>query len=108
MRAKYLGPGEPKQPKEISELLGAIIEKAAVGVDVRQADLVESWEAFAPADWVTFGTPIGVRDRSLLVEVADGSAATLLKYQIPTLLSAISERFGPDLVTAVRVRVSRA
>lgn len=107
MRAKYLGPKEPKQPKEISELLGSIIEKAAVGIDVRQSDLIGDWEAFAPQDWVTFGRPVGVRDLSLLVEVADGSAATLLKYQIPDLLSAIEERFGSGLVTGVRVKVSR-
>ena len=108
MRAKYLGPGEPKQPKEISELLGSIIEKAAVGIDVRQADLIGDWETFAPPDWVTFGTPVGVRDLSLLVEVSDGSAATLLKYQISDLLVAIEERFGGGLVTGVRVKVARA
>lgn len=108
MRAKYLGPPEPGQPKEISELLGSIIEKAAVGVDVRQTDLIGEWETFAPTDWVTFGRPVGVRDLSLLVEVSDGSAATLLKYQIPDLLAVINERFGSGLVTGVRVKVSRA
>lgn len=107
MRAKYLGSGEPKQPKEISELLGSIIEKAAVGVDVRQSDLIGDWESFAPLDWATFGTPIGVRDLTLLVEVADGSAATILKYQIPDLLGAIEQRFGSGLVTGVRVRLTR-
>jgi uncharacterized protein CbrC (UPF0167 family) len=48
-----------------------------------------------------------VRDSTLLVEVADGSAASLLKYQISDLRSAIDDRFGEDLVTAVRVKVAR-
>jgi hypothetical protein len=107
MRAKYLGSGEPNHPKEISELLGSIIEKAAVGIDVRHGELVDAWETFAPEDWVTFGRPVGVRDSTLLVEVADGSAASLLKYQISDLRSAIDDRFGEDLVTAVRVKVAR-
>jgi len=107
MRAKYFGAKEPRHPKEISELLGTIIEKAAVGIDVRHGALVGEWEAFAPGDWVTFGRPVGVRETTLLVEVSDGSAASLLKYQVTDLRRAIDERFGADLVTAVKVRVSR-
>ncbi len=105
MRAKYLGSGNRRQPKEISQLLGSIIEKAAVGIDVRHGQLVNDWQAFAPPDWVTFGIPVGVRDGALLVEVPDGSAASLLKYQTGELKSAIDDRFGDDLVRSVKVRV---
>lgn len=105
MRAKYLGSGEGRQPKEISQLLGSIIERAAVGIDVRHGQLVNDWQVFAPQDWVTFGTPIGVRDGTLLVEVPDGSAASLLKYQMGELKGAIDDRFGGDLVHSVKVRV---
>ncbi|KAA3639616.1 MAG: DUF721 domain-containing protein [Armatimonadetes bacterium] len=108
MRAKYLGSGEGKQPKEISQLLGSIIEKAAVGVDVRHGQLVNDWLTVAPPDWAAFGTPVGVRDKTLLVEVSDGSAASLLKYQIGELKRAIEDRFGGDLVRSVKVRVRQA
>ncbi len=105
MRAKYYGQKKPKQPTEISEVLGTIIEKAAVGIDVRHGQLVSDWESFAPHDWVTFGRPVGVRDQALLVEVSDGSAATVLRYQISDLLTAIEELYGPGIVTAVKVRI---
>ncbi|MCZ7534392.1 MAG: DUF721 domain-containing protein [Acidimicrobiia bacterium] len=105
MRAKYLGNGEGRQPKEISQLLGSIIEKAAVGIDVRHGQLVNDWQLFAPHDWVTFATPVGVRDGTLLVEVLDGSAASLLKYQTGELTGAIGDRFGGDLVHSVKIRV---
>jgi hypothetical protein len=105
VRAKYYGGKKKKQPTEISEVLGSIIEKASVGIDVRHGQLVEDWEAFAPDDWVTFGTPVGVRDRTLLVEVTDGSAATVLRYQMADLKSAIDERFGIGIVTTVKVRI---
>lgn len=105
VRAKYYGEKEPKQPAEISEVLGSIIEKATVGIDVRHGQLVADWDSFAPADWVAFGKPIGVRDQTLLVEVSDGSAATILRYQKADLLSVIEARYGAGIVTAARVRV---
>lgn len=108
MRAKYLGADDGQQPTGISELLGAIIEKVAVGVDVRHGQLVNDWHLFAPQDWVTFATPVGVRDGVLLVEVPDGSAASLLKYQTGELQNAIGGRFGDDLVRSVKVRVHGA
>lgn len=105
VRAKYYGGKQPKEPAEISEVLGSIIEKAAVGIDVRHGQLVSEWETFAPEDWVAFGTPIGVREQTLLVEVSDGSAATLLRYQIEDLKRAIDEHVGTGMVTAVKVRI---
>jgi len=108
VRAKYLGSDEGHQPTGISELLGAIIEKVAVGVDVRHGELVNDWHLFAPPDWVRFATPVGVRDGVLLVEVPDGSAASLLKYQSRDLRDAIEVRFGDDLVHSVKVRVRGA
>lgn len=105
MRAKYYSEKEPNQPTEISDVLGSIIEKATVGIDVRHGQIVTDWESFAPPDWVTFGRPIGVRDYTLLVEVSDGSAATLLRYQLGDLMTIIDERFGPAMVTHVRIRV---
>ena len=106
VRAKYYGTQGPKQPQEISSLLASVIEKAAVGVDVRHSQLVSEWETVAPTDWANLGTPIGVKNGTLLVEVTDGSAASLLKYQIEDLRSVVAERFGPELVTAVRIKVA--
>ena len=106
-RANYLSYGNKREPTEISDVLGRVIEKAAVNIDVRQGDLIEKWDEVVPGDWAEVATPIGVRDRTLLVEVENGTAASLLKYQIERLIDAITEAFGDDLVTAVKLRVSR-
>ena len=106
MRAKYLQTGKKNQPKEISEILGQVIESAAVGVDVRQAEMIDRWGDFVPPDW-THGTPVGVRDGVLLVEVGDGATASVLRYQMDVLMRAISDEFGPDLVRSVRVTIQR-
>jgi hypothetical protein len=106
MRAKYLKTGNKRQPTEISEILGKVIEIAAVGVDVRQADLIERWVDLVPQDWA-LSTPVGVRDEVLLVEVTNGTAASVLRYQMDPLLRAIADEFGPGLVRSVRVTISR-
>lgn len=106
VRAKYLKSEGPQQPEEISNLLAAVIEKAAVGVDIRHSQLVNEWASVAPDDWVRFGTPVGVKSGTLLVHVPDGSAASLLKYQIEDLKRVLSEQFGADLITGVRIKVA--
>ena len=108
MRAKYLSSGGPRDPAEISDVLGSIIEKASVGIDVRHGDLIERWESLVPPDWASVAKPIGVKEGTLLVEVENGTAGSLLKYQIGDLVRAISAEFGSDLVTDVRLKVSRS
>lgn len=107
VRAKYLKPKGPNEPEEISNVLAAVIEKAAVGVDIRHSQLVAEWPTVAPEDWVRFGTPVGVKAGTLLVEVPDGSSASLLKYQIEDLKRAVAGQFGDDLITGVRIKVSQ-
>jgi hypothetical protein len=107
MKAKYLKTGNTNQPKEISAILGRVIEKAAVGVDVRQADLIRAWADLVPPDWA-LATPVGVRDEVLLVEVRDGTTASVLRYQVDVLMRAISDEFGAGLVRSVRVKISRS
>lgn len=106
MRAKYYSPKGPKDPEEISNLLATVIEKAAVGVDMRHSQLVSEWDSVAPPDWVQFGTPVGVKGGTLLVAVPDGSTASLLKYQIEDLKTVLAQRFGDDLITGVRIKVA--
>ena len=105
-RAKYLTYGRRREPKEISDVLGAIIERASGSIDIRQGELIRRWEHVVPGDWVDVATPIGIRDHVLLVEVSDGTAGSLLKYQTQQLIDAVSEEFGEDLVASVRLRVA--
>ena len=104
-RAKYLSYDDGRrEPSEISEVIGSIIENATVSVDLRHGELIDHWADVAPGDWA-LGTPIGVREGTLLVAVQDGATATLLRYQTTALLQALEARFGADLVAAVRVTV---
>lgn len=107
MRAKYLSYGKRREPTEISDVLGKLIERASVRIDVRQGELIERWSTIAPGDWPAAARPIGIKEKILLVEVENGTAGSLLKYQKTQLIEAICNVFGEDLVVDVRLRVSR-
>ena len=107
-RAKYLGYGNKREPKEISDVLGSVIERASVNIDVRQGELVRRWDEVAPGDWMDVARPVGIREQTLLVEVGSGTAGSLLKYQTQQLIDAISKEFGDDLVTSVRLQIPRS
>ena len=69
--------------------------------------LVDEWEELAGEPWGTRSRPAGLNDGELIVEVDDGSVATLLTYQKRSLVERLTERLGVPLVTSVKVRVTR-
>ena len=106
-RAKYLNQDpERGQPEEISGVIGEVLEQVTSGGDTRQGAIVDEWDQFAPGDWAP-GSPVGVKDGVLLVEVPNGAIASLVKYQVAALIREIDRRFGAGVVTGVRVSVAR-
>jgi predicted nucleic acid-binding Zn ribbon protein len=70
------------------------------------AQLVSRWDQLAGPSWS--GTaPVQLRDGMLVVEVADGAAASRLRYQIRELLGALERGLGERVVSQVAIRVSR-
>lgn len=107
MRAKYLKTNTGRDPEEISDLIGTVLENTEIDVDLRHGQLTTEWGDFVPRDWCN-AVPIGVREGTLLVAVPDGATASLLRYQIPPLITAIEDRYGAGLVTGVRLSVDRS
>lgn len=107
MRAKYYRERPRDDPEEITDVIGAIIERVGTGADRSAAALIETWDDIVPDRWRGASKPVGIRDGVLLVEVRNGAAASVLRHDTADLLRRISERFGPGLVNAVKLRVSR-
>ena len=105
-RAKYYSdkPEKP-DPTPIDDLLGEIVERAGASPDLGVAKLVASWDDVVSERWRERSRPIGVRDQTLLVEVPEGADASLLRFDSADLMRRISQRFGPNLVRAVKFRV---
>ena len=67
--------------------------------------LADEWAEAAGEPFATLSKPASYRDGELVLQVVDGSAATLLKFRIGDLVTRLAERYGPGAVTTVRIRV---
>lgn len=67
--------------------------------------LVEDWPALAGEPWASRSRPAGLHHGELVVEVADGTSASLLRYEIDRLIEHLAEALGARLVDSVRLRL---
>lgn len=95
-------------PQSIDELLDELLQALGVARPVDVAQLVEKWAELAGEPWGDRSRPVLLKDGELLVEVTDGTAATLLKYRQSDLVERLGDKLGRGLVNTVRVRISRS
>jgi predicted nucleic acid-binding Zn ribbon protein len=94
-------------PRRIDELLDDLLQALGVARPVDVAQLVENWAELAGEPWGERSRPVLLKDGELVVEVEDGTAATLLKYRQADLIERLGERLGRGLVSTIRVRMAR-
>ena len=88
--------------------LEAILTRLGMPPTLDVTRLVEEWEELAGEPFSTMATPAGFGDGELLLEVADGSAASLMKYRAGALLDRLRESHGDGIVTRIKIRVGNA
>jgi predicted nucleic acid-binding Zn ribbon protein len=93
--------------ERVGGFLDQVLRRLGVPEEVDVARLVETWEDLAGEPWGSRSRPVGLNEGELVVEVDDGSIATLLKYQQKNLLERLERRFGTPVATSVKIRVSR-
>jgi predicted nucleic acid-binding Zn ribbon protein len=93
--------------ERVGGFLDQVLRRLGVPEQVDVARLVETWEDLAGEPWGSRSRPVGLNGGELVVEVDDGSIATLLKYQQKNLLERLERRFGTPVATSVKIRVSR-
>jgi len=67
--------------------------------------LVDEWETLAGEQFAAMTLPAGFSDGELLIEVADGAAASIMKYRAGALLDRLRESLGEGIVDSIRIRV---
>lgn len=97
-----------KDPTPLGELLDGLLEGLGVARPTDTAELVERWDSVAGEPFAERSQPVQLRDGELLLEVADGTTATLLRYHEADLVERLKSELGAGLVTTVRVRVARS
>lgn len=70
--------------------------------------LVDEWQEVAGEPFASLAEPVAYGAGELVLRVADGSAASLLKFQVGDLVERLAARYGAGNVTTVRLRVGRA
>lgn len=100
------GEGIGRDLERVSDLLDSVVselgERSGAGPG---AALWAEWRSVAGPEWVK-ARPAGLKAGALVVAVPDGLLATRLGYGKAALMERIAARFGPDLVSSVRIKVA--
>lgn len=85
--------------------LASFLDRLGMPPILDLARLVEEWDSIAGEPFATMARPAGFSDGELLVEVSDGSAASIMKYRAGALLDRLRESLGDGIVERIRIRV---
>ena len=94
--------------QRIGDDLGAVLRRLGLPAPGALERLVDDWAAVAGEPWSTRARPVGLQRGELVVEVADGATASLLRYQANALLDRLEEGLGARLVETVPSSALRA
>lgn len=92
--------------ERIGEGLDEVLRRLGLPATDVMDRLVSDWAALAGEPWASRARPAGLHRGELTVEVADGTAASLLRYQSAGLVDHLAEGLGARLVESVRIRLS--
>ncbi len=90
----------------VGEGLEKLLRRLGMVAPVDLGRLVDEWAQLAGDPWATRAVPVGLQRGELVLEVADGTDASLLKYQVGTLVERLERELGGRMVEAVRIRVA--
>jgi len=91
--------------QRIGDDLNAVLRRLGLPAPGARERLVNDWAQVAGEPWAERAAPVGLQRGELVLEVADGTTASLLKYQVNGLLDRLEEGLGARLVETVRWRV---
>jgi hypothetical protein len=91
--------------QRIGDGLEAVLRRLGLPAPGALDRLIDEWAPLAGGAWAERATPVGFGRGELVVEVADGATASLLRYQVGDLLDRLEKGLGARLVETVRLRV---
>lgn len=95
------------EPDRLRITLEETLVRLGLPDPVLAVTLLEEWEEVAGEPWAGRSEPVQLSEGELVVQVRDGSTASLLRYASGDLLRRLGERFGEGRVTSVKVQVGR-
>jgi predicted nucleic acid-binding Zn ribbon protein len=95
------------EPTPLGDLLGDLLRGLGVANPDSAVALLERWRQLAPSPWAERAVPVSLRNGVLEVAVADGTTASLLRYQASQLVEELCSSLGAGLVSTVTITVDR-
>jgi len=98
-------PEQSHEPQPLGASLDRVAARLGAGSALGLGALYERWEEIVGAAAAAHAAPGGLRHGRLVVEVDHPAWATSLAHLEASLLQRVAEVAGPDLVTAIELRV---
>lgn len=89
----------------VGDLLDDVLAKLGGASRFSLLEIMEHWEDIVGSRWKSATRPVKVAGQTLIVEVIDGAAASLLRFELPHLKRRLSELVSETGALEVRLRV---
>ena len=93
--------------RRIGDGLEAFLTQLGMARPGASTRLMSEWADLAGEPWADWARPLVLRDGELVVEVRDGTAASLLRFRVGELTTRLDGALGAGLVRSVVIRVAR-
>ncbi|GBE24978.1 hypothetical protein BMS3Bbin02_01260 [bacterium BMS3Bbin02] len=103
----YLHDKNKRDLTNVSDVLDGLIARIAGTTGGVLLHLKKAWPELAGPSWSGRSDPVRIDGDTLVIEVENGSVASLLRFESPTLLSDLESALGSLPFTKVRLRVRR-
>ena len=99
-------PPPPADPVPVGDLVDSVLGRISTGGPAAVLRLRANWRDVVGAATADRSAPLALEDGSLLVEVADGATASLLRFETARIVRKAADVCA-EPVSAVRFRVRR-
>jgi len=96
------------EPDRLGAFLPELLRNLGLGPKMRKNEVCERWEDIAGNTLARRAVPVGVRGRTLLLQVDNSVWAQEVSFLSADVLARIDELVGPGVVDSVRLLVGRS
>jgi len=87
-------PHVDKRMSPLSDILTNVVE--ALGSSPGRLEVIADWDKLAPPTWREQASPVRLQSGELVVAVADGASASVLRFRVGELIDALNAQLGGD------------
>jgi predicted nucleic acid-binding Zn ribbon protein len=92
--------------ERIGENLDRVLRRLGLPAADAVQRLTAEWAELAGEPWASRARPAGLHRGELVVEVPDGTTASLLRYKCQDLLDRLEKGLGARFADSVRIRLA--